>query len=189
MSVKPRSIESLCDYLKTCHQVEYVFFWGHRNNGQAVSKSCFSQWYPASFEEQGRTFETAEHYMMHHKALLFNDESAAAEALVATTPAAAKAAGRKVRGFIDERWEAHRFEIVVQANLNKFSQNAELRDFLLATGDDILVEASPVDRIWGIGLDQHDEACRQPELWRGLNLLGFALMEVRDRIKAGEVSI
>ena len=95
-------------------------------------------------------------------------------------PSAAKALGRKVRGFVDEQWRAARMEIVVRGNSAKFSQHAGLRDHLLKTGDAILVEAAPRDRIWGIGLGAKNEKASNPAQWRGLNLLGFALMEVRS---------
>ena len=99
--------------------------------------------------------------------------------LQAPTPAAAKALGRQVRGFDESAWLQHRFGIVVRANQAKFTQNVELGQFLQQTGDRILVEASPVDRVWGIGLAQDDEKVNNPNQWRGLNLLGFALMQVR----------
>ena len=91
--------------------------------------------------------------------------------------------GREVRGFDDARWCEARFEIVVQGNLAKFSQHPALGDYLLSTRDQVLVEASPVDRIWGIGLAADDTKASRPEQWRGLNLLGYALMEVRDRLR------
>lgn len=100
----------------------------------------------------------------------------------ASNPGKAKAIGRKVNGFDEATWVRHRFEIVVRGNLLKFRQHPELGEFLMGTGDKVLVEASPVDRIWGIGLAAEDPAAEDPNLWPGLNLLGFALMEVRDRL-------
>ena len=94
----------------------------------------------------------------------------------------AKAIGREVIGFNPETWESNRFDIVVAANMAKFSTHSELKDYLLNTGDRILVEASPVDSIWGIGLAEDDPACENPNLWKGSNLLGFALMAVRDQL-------
>jgi ribA/ribD-fused uncharacterized protein len=87
-----------------------------------------------------------------------------------------------VRGFDADRWDAARWEIVVRGNLAKFRQNPELGAFLANTGDRVLVEASPVDRIWGIGLAEDDARAQDPERWRGINLLGFALMEARARL-------
>ena len=87
-----------------------------------------------------------------------------------------------IRGFDEQLWAQRRFDLVVTGNLAKFGQHVELRDFLLTTGSRVLVEASPVDRIWGIGLAADHEHAASPEHWRGLNLLGFALMEVRHQL-------
>lgn len=120
--------------------------------------------------------------MMAEKASLFKDEATRALILQAPTPGAAKALGRQIRNFNEAVWVNNRFPIVVRTNREKFSQNPELGHFLKQTGSRILVEASPVDRIWGIGLAQDDERVFDPSLWEGLNLLGFALMQVRDEI-------
>jgi ribA/ribD-fused uncharacterized protein len=128
------------------------------------------------------TYPTAEHFMMAEKARLFGDEETARLALEAPHPGAAKEAGRQVKGFVESVWQERRFGIVVEANQAKFSQNPELRDFLLATTARVLVEASPTDRIWGIGLAADDAHASNPHEWRGLNLLGFALMAARARI-------
>lgn len=117
--------------------------------------------------------------MMAEKASLFGDHEMKEQVLQASSPGAAKALGRRVRGFDEAVWLEHRFAIVVRANEAKFGQNAELGQFLRQTGERILVEASPVDRVWGIGLAQDDEKVSNPNQWRGLNLLGFALMQVR----------
>jgi ribA/ribD-fused uncharacterized protein len=93
--------------------------------------------------------------------------------------------GRTVRGFDEEIWRRHRFELVVEGSVHKCGQDAALREFLLGTNSRVLVEASPVDRVWGIGLAADDERAEDPARWRGLNLLGFALMEARARL-AGE---
>ena len=103
--------------------------------------------------------------------------------MAAGTPAQAKALGRAVANFKDDTWNAVRFGIVVQANLGKFGQNPALRDFLLRTGEQVLVEASLVDRVWGIGLAADDTRAHDPQHWQGENLLGFALMEVRHQLK------
>jgi len=165
---------------------KYLFFWGHREGRQGVTSSCFSQWYGAPFSVDGRRYPTAEHFMMAEKAALFGDESVRAQVLLAPNPGAAKALGRQVRGFDEATWTRERFSIVVRANEAKFSQNPPLRDFLLGTGSRILVEASPVDRIWGIGLAQDDERVHNPHRWDGLNLLGFALMQVRQKLRVDE---
>ncbi|WP_371850733.1 NADAR family protein [Pseudoduganella violaceinigra] len=161
-----------------------VLFWGHQpSQDGAIKKTCFSQWFEAEFEVDGIRYPTAEHFMMAGKARLFGDEKALARIMQARNPGAAKAAGRKVQGFDEPTWEAHRWEIVVAANVAKFSQNPPLRDFLLATGDQVLVEASPVDRIWGTGVAADSPHAGNPARWTGLNLLGFALMEARSRIR------
>lgn len=177
-----RSTEQLADFVSRGNKVKYVFFWGHREKGSNISKSCFSQWYDCSFEEGGKEFITAEHYMMYHKAMLFGDSHVSKKVLLASNPGAAKALGREVSGFNQSLWNKKRFEIVVNANLAKFSQNERLSAFLAKTGDRVLVEASPVDKVWGIGLAQDDPTSGHPNSWKGLNLLGFALMEVRDRL-------
>ncbi|WP_444905475.1 NADAR family protein [Microbulbifer sp. SSSA008] len=174
--------DELVDFVNQGNRVKYIFFWGHQEIGSQVSKSCFSQWYESKFVEDANKFITAEHYMMYHKAKLFGDDSACKKVLLAGTPGEAKAIGRGVRGFQQEIWNEKRFEIVVNANFAKFSQNSELKQFLLNTEDRVLVEASPVDRIWGIGLAQDNSSSENPNDWKGLNLLGFALMEVRARL-------
>ena len=92
-------------------------------------------------------------------------------------PGAAKALGREVENFVEAEWEAHRFDIVVRGNAGKFAQNAELRTYLLHTGEKVLVEASPVDLIWGAGVAAEDPCVESPDRWPGANLLGFALMK------------
>ena len=157
---------------------KFLFFWKEPD----LDPGCLSQWWPAPFVVDGVTYPTAEHWMMAGKARLFEDAATLEKVLHAPTPAAAKSLGRAVRGFSEERWAAARYEIVVVANLAKFSQNDDLRRFLAATGTRVLVEASPLDRVWGIGLAEDDERATAPSRWRGSNLLGFALMEVRERL-------
>jgi len=120
--------------------------------------------------------------MMHRKAVLFDDEKTAVDVLNSPNPGAAKALGRAVRGFDQQVWDNHRRGIVLAGNLAKFAQSAALRDFLIATGKRVIVEASPVDRIWGVGLAADHEHIENPLEWRGLNLLGFALMDVRAQL-------
>ena len=165
--------------------MNYLFFWGHRpERDGSIGKGCLSQWWPCSFVVEGQQFASAEHYMMWRKALLFNDTAVAERVLAARTPAEAKALGRAVSGFVDATWVSARLEIVVEGNLAKFDQNPALRSYLLGTGARVLVEASPQDRVWGIGLAAADPRAADPATWRGLNLLGEALMEVRSRLSA-----
>ena len=162
---------------------DWLLFWGHRPAADGrVTAACLSQWWPAPFGVDGSVYPTAEHYMMAAKARLFGDGATAARILEAPSPKEAKALGRGVAGFEEHAWAAARFEVVVAANLAKFSRHPDLRALLLGTGHRVLVEASPVDRVWGIGLAADDARARQPELWPGQNLLGFALMAVRARL-------
>jgi ribA/ribD-fused uncharacterized protein len=163
---------------------EFLFFWGHTVTDQPVGKHVLSQWWPASFCIDGQKYASAEHYMMAQKARLFGDEGMFCAVLSAASPAQAKSIGRRVRGFDEERWVAHRFDIAVRGNVAKFGQNHQLQDWLLATGEMVLVEASPVDKIWGIGLSADDQRARDPDAWLGLNLLGFALMKVRQVLRS-----
>ena len=159
---------------------ELLLFWGHRPPKTGVGKSCLSQWYPAPFTVGGVRYATAEHYMMAGKARLFGDAEAERRVLADDDPGKAKSAGRRVGDFDEATWAAHRYDLVVVANDAKFGQNPPLRRFLDGTGDHVLVEASPHDRIWGIGLSADQPEARTPTEWRGENLLGFALMDVRD---------
>ncbi|CAL9591587.1 hypothetical protein SUDANB2_05234 [Streptomyces sp. enrichment culture] len=166
--------------------VKYLHFWGHRPRPDGrIGPSCLSQWWPSPFTVDGVRYATAEHWMMAGKARLFEDAAAERAVLAAGHPAEAKKAGRLVRGFDEEVWARERFRIVVEGSVHKFAAHPELQGFLLGTGDRVLVEASPVDRVWGIGLAADDEAVMDPERWRGPNLLGFALMAARERLRAG----
>jgi len=178
-----RNVDDLLRALEAHGQPKYILFWGHQpSTDGSIGKSCFSQWFEARFEVGGQHYPTAEHFMMAEKARLFGDHDSCARIVAARTPAEAKKLGRGVAGFNDRLWEDARFDIVVRANEAKFSQNAALRAFLLTTGDRVLVEASPVDPVWGIGLAADDPRATEPAAWPGLNLLGFALMEVRARL-------
>lgn len=165
--------------------VKYLFFWGHQpsKNGEVI-KSCFSQWWKENFVIDTITYKTAEHYMMAEKARLFNNLEIREKIIHCTSPAEAKKLGRQVTNFDQTIWESKRFEIVKKANYHKFNQNTKLADFLQQTNKRVLVEASPVDSIWGIGLAEDHVDAHDPKKWRGLNLLGFALMEVRDELNA-----
>ncbi len=165
-------------------KVKYLFFWGHTpNKDGSIGKSCFSQWWEQAFEVEGITYNTAEHWMMAGKARLFNDEEILAKILVAKSPGEAKKLGRKVRNFDGKIWNQKKYQIVLEGNIHKFSQHDDLKTFLLNTNNRVLVEASPYDAIWGIGMTQNHEDAAYPEKWKGQNLLGFALMEARDFIR------
>ncbi len=163
---------------------KFLFFWGHQpNKDGSISKTCFSQWWLSSFKVDKVIYKTAEHWMMAKKAELFNDNEILAKIIKANSPAEAKKLGREVKNYDDKLWLANRYEIVKQGNYHKFSQNKDLKTFLLNTKDRVLVEASPIDSIWGIGMATDHKDVSNPEKWKGLNLLGFALMEVRDELK------
>lgn len=141
--------------------------------------NVFSQWHRTGFYEDGVWFPTAEHYMMVGKARLFKDALAEQKILATSSPKEAKAVGRQVQGFDFQAWLKHRYGIVLRGNLKKFAQNPKAMQELAATRGTILVEASPVDRIWGVGLKTDDPRVHDPSKWDGENLLGFVLTEVR----------
>ncbi len=176
-------LEDLKKQVRKGQPFKYLCFWGHTpKHKDIVDKSCFSQWYPSVFEVDGYTYQNAEQFMMAQKAKLFEDDEIFEKILKAENPKKVKALGRLVKNYNEEMWLERRFEIVVQGNLAKFSQNLDLKQFLLNTSDSVIVEASPVDKIWGIGLATEDENAERPLLWNGLNLLGFALMDVRKQL-------
>ncbi|TPQ19822.1 NADAR family protein [Streptomyces sporangiiformans] len=180
---KIESWAALTSEVRAGGRVEYLHFWGHRPRPDGrVGASCLSQWWPSPFTVDGVEYGTAEHWMMAGKARLFQDAEAERRVLAAEHPAEAKKAGRLVRGFDESLWERERFGIVVEGSVHKFAAHAELRAFLLGTDERVLVEASPMDRVWGIGLAADDERAHDPERWRGPNLLGFALMAARERL-------
>jgi ribA/ribD-fused uncharacterized protein len=182
-SSPPSSVAELRTSIDAGARPEFLFFYGHRAPADDTPGPwCLSQWYPAPFTVDGREYATAEHYMMAGKALLFDDLHAAEAIHAAPTPAAAKRLGRQVRGFDEERWARQRFEIVVRGNLAKFTQHEDMAAFLLGTGQRVLVEAAPRDRVWGIGLSADDPRTADPDTWHGMNLLGFALMSVRHQL-------
>lgn len=177
------SIDWLKDQVEKGVPIDYLFFWGHTpKNGLVADKSCFSQWFSSLFIVDKVGYYTAEHWMMMQKAKLFNDKDALQKMLTIVKPGAIKALGREVRNFDKVTWEAHAYDIVVEGNWHKFSQNEQLKTFLLNTGNKVIVEASPNDIIWGIGLSQDVREAMNPSTWRGTNWLGFALMEVRDKL-------
>lgn len=158
---------------------DYVFFYTGK----------FSQFYPSTFkgtildDEKEYTFNCAEQYMMASKAKLFKDEITFEKIMKESEPRKIKSLGRKVKGFNEEKWNEHRLDIVSRGNYFKFSQDEQLKKALLDTGDRELVEASPSDTIWGVGLYENDDKILSPENWRGLNLLGKALVNAREKIK------
>ena len=139
----------------------------------------FSQWHRAPFRLDGDNYPTAEHYLMARKARHFKDDVALRQIMDTPDPRLAKQYGRMVKNFKDEEWAKVRFEIAVAGNFAKFSQHALLKQLLLNTGVQYLVEASVEDTIWGIGMRDTDTDARNPCQWKGTNLLGFVLINVR----------
>ncbi len=172
-------------YIKNNHQA-YIFFWGHQpsKNGD-ITKTCLSQWWLADFEVDGIIYKSAEHYMMAKKALLFDDQEIFEKIIAESDPAVVKKLGRLVKNFDGQKWSELCYAFVVEGNFHKFYQNENLRTYLLSTNEATIVEASPYDKIWGIGLRAHEA---NPENWKGSNYLGYALMEARDKIKLEIVS-
>ena len=165
-------------------QVKWVHFWGHAPERDGhITETCLSQWWMAEFRVEAQPYCCMEQFMMAEKARLFGDKETLEKIMAATVQGKIKALGREVKHFDQTEWDKCKHTIVLTGNFQKFLQNPELKDFLLRTGDKILVEASPRDRIWGIGMGRANENACNPAAWRGRNLLGFALMEVRDELR------
>jgi ribA/ribD-fused uncharacterized protein len=159
--------------------MKIIPFYSHRSGPYR----CFSQFYKASFTIDGVTFNCAEQWMMYNKSIMFPGNSDITRAILeCSDPTKIKSYGRSVRGYREEDWNRARYDIVVRGNYAKFTQNSDICDILLETGDATLVEASATDRIWGVGLSIDSPAVYNPDLWRGQNLLGKALMDVRTKI-------
>ncbi|MEV7021831.1 NADAR family protein [Kitasatospora sp. NPDC093558] len=183
--VDARNREELAALVDAGARPKWLMFWGHRaRQDGTIGQGALSQWWPCRFSVDGVEYASAEHWMMAGKARMFGDAAIEQRVLAARTPAEAKKLGRLVTGFDEATWSAGRFELVVAGNVAKFGQDAALRTYLLGTTNRVLVEASPVDRVWGIGLAADDERAEHPGRWRGENLLGFALMEARTRLAA-----
>ena len=175
------SLEDLKKAYNKGQHYKFLFFWGHTPDSSGrITETCLSQWWSCRFAVDGVEYSCAEQYMMAEKARMFGDREMLARILEAGHPKEMKAYGRAVRNFDPDRWDAACYDIVKAGNLAKFSQNPELWDYLKSTGTRILVEASPRDRIWGIGMGKSNHDAADPAKWRGTNLLGFALTEVRD---------
>ncbi len=154
---------------------KFVFFWG----------GFLSQWAPSPFKIGRLTFTCAEQWMMYKKAELFNDVETAVLIMQTDRPNEQKALGREVANYDDDAWMEIAYDVVVQGNRAKFGQLHLMNEQLRLTGDKILVEASPHDRRWGIGMAEHEKGIEDPSNWRGENLLGKAIMQVRDELFGG----
>lgn len=150
---------------------EYVFFWG----------GIYSNWYRSKFTLDGKTYNCAEQYMMEQKALTFGDTESAEKIMGTENPREQKALGRKVKNYNQKKWDEVKFEIVKRGCRAKFEQNHLLKRQLILDKDKEIVEASPEDRIWGIGFTE-DDALQNMDKW-GENLLGKLLMELAQELK------
>jgi len=157
-----------------------LLFWGHKNKD-----GYLSNWYPITFKDDdggGIQYKSTEHYMMYKKAILMGDDKIAPIILECSTPKAAKQLGRKVKYWDEQKWIENRERIMYEGCLAKFKSNEELKVKLIATHPKILVEASPYDKIWGIGMTATHKHAKDPSKWNGLNLLGKALTKVRETL-------
>lgn len=152
---------------------KYIFFWG----------GIYSQWCPSPFIIDGVEYNCTEQYMMAKKALVFGDFDALNNIMNTDQPSEQKAYGRQVKGFNPDIWNRVCRKIVYNANLAKFIQNPEMKLELLESGDREIVEASPEDRIWGIGMHESHPDILDKSKWQGTNWLGEAIMQVRKTIK------
>lgn len=148
----------------------HIYFWG----------SIFSNWFPVTFEYKGHSFDNSEQAFMWEKAMFFNDQEIATKILNTPNPRKNKKLGRAVKNFDATKWEAAAFDIMVAVNLAKWTV---MKQELLATADKILVEASPLDKVWGVGLSADNPLILDKTNWEGRNLLGEALMKVRELLK------
>lgn len=153
--------------------VDSIFFWG----------GIFSQWFKCRFTDGTLTYSSSEQYMMYHKAKTFNDFTAMKKIMETFDPRKQKAIGRCVQNFDPAKWDLVKLQIVTEGNRLKFSQNPELLKELLRTNKTI-VEGSPTDKVWGVGLKYDDPKILDPKNWQGENLLGVALMTVRDELRS-----
>jgi ribA/ribD-fused uncharacterized protein len=148
----------------------YVLFWG----------GIYSNWYPCKFTLDGVTYTSTEQHMMHQKALTFNDVETAAKVMEASHPSQQKKLGREIKNYNDKIWSEVRYEIVKRGCRAKFEQNPDLKEQLLADKGKEFVEASPEDKIWGVGFHSDQALFNKPK-W-GLNLLGKLLTELSNEI-------
>lgn len=153
---------------------DFVLFWG----------GVYSQWCPSKFKIDGVEYNTAEQYMMAKKALMFGDFEMLEQIMETSNPATQKDCGKRVKGFVKEVWEANCRKIVRDANYAKFTQNPKMLTEMLKDQDKEIVEASPEDKIWGIGLHETNPLAWERETWQGTNWLGIAIMEARKQILA-----
>ena len=174
IKAKAHLIEDISPY----EQNGYVCFWKPGD-----PEGIFSNWAVTPFVSGGIRYPTAEHYMMAEKALLMGDDKTRQQILSSTNPSVVKKLGQQVKPWDENSWLEHRCRIMYEACLAKFTSSPDLREILLATDNKVLVEASPYDKIWGVGVLGSDPRAKNPRQWKGLNLLGKVLMKVRDDLR------
>ena len=152
---------------------EFTFFWG----------GPMSQWAKSDFVIDGLEFNTCEQYMMYKKAMLFGDTVTAEKIMKAKHPRVQKKLGREVTPFDDNKWVSICKNVVYDANMAKFSQNAKMKEELMLTGDKEICEASPYDKRWGVGMSADNPLIKEKANWDGLNWLGEVLTKVRDDLR------
>lgn len=160
---------------------EVIPFYGHTEPSKTAYMSNF---YPSPFKIRGILYATSEHFFMAQKALLFKDNEMFAAIIESNEPGEAKKYGRKVKNYHDGFWSACRLAAMNMALLHKFREHRSLREKLLATGNSVLVEASPYDGVWGVKMYSNDPDIGDPDKWKGQNLLGTSLMQVREVLRS-----
>lgn len=161
-------------------RIQHIAFFSDK---EETDYAVFSQWFESDFKRGEIWYSTMEQYMMSRKAALFGDAQMYAKILKEKNPAEIKKMGRLVKGFNQAIWDAEKYSIVLEGNVLKFAQNEQLKKILLSTGNRVLIEASPYDKIWGVHMPADNPNIMDPNLWEGENLLGFALMEARNILK------
>lgn len=182
-----RSNDDLKQYIiETGETPEFIFFWGHTVKDRTnPTPGVFSQWFESEFtDDDGNVYPTAEHWMMAKKALCFEDDETFKKVLEDPFPNNVKRYGRQIKNYDDKKWSSTRYHVVVDGSVRKFTSQDILKQYLLSTDNKVIVEASPYDRVWGIGYDVPEaKQLSGPDKWDGQNLLGYALMEAREIIK------
>lgn len=177
------------------HKPVLCFWSPYQNKEVEPGAAVLSNWYPAptraTFNKTAYRFATSEHHFMAIKALTFGDLQSFNALRLSTDPKEAKTIGGQVKGFDEDIWAMMRYDAMLEACRAKFlhQDSWKLRSYLAATAPRVLAEASPYDLIWGIGLDKTNELCQNPKNWRGQNMLGKVLMQVRSELRGNEYSI
>ena len=152
---------------------KFEFFWG----------GIYSNWHRSGFVIDDISYNCGEQYMMHQKALLMDDEETARKIMLYSNPKRQKELGREIKNFNSKLWDKYKYEIMLKGLTEKFNQNEPLKRDLMASEADLFVEASPFDKIWGIGLDERTAHETPQSEWPGENLLGKIITEIRNNFK------